>query len=138
MCLQGLDQHTIAKKVGLTQQRVSQILNNEPEIKKVLEDGQKAQVLLIPLAVQKHTELLDSEDEKIALEAAKLIYKNTGITPSHAQSVYIQNLTVSQQNIISPDILALLDRINETKDSQEITVSSDITDIETVDNDTSD
>lgn len=108
LAVQGLCQRDIAKAVGLTQARVSQILSSDDEIRKQITAGQKAQVVLLPIAVKRHAELLDSPDEKIRLQAVKLTYDTTGIAPSHAPSIFVQQILNQQVNVLDPGTSRLL------------------------------
>jgi len=106
--LEGMNQTDIAKEVGISQKQVSNILRDE-EIREYIDRGIKYQVNLIPKANERHEQLMDSEDEGIRLKAVELIYKNTGISPTHAQSTYIQNVFNDNRNIsCSPEMLKII------------------------------
>jgi len=113
--LEGLPQDEIASQVGLTQGRISQILNQDVH-REILEQGQRDQIRLLPKANKRLASLLDSEDEKVALGAVQTVHRNTGITPAHTQSVFINNLLAVGQGS-DPAFLRELGQILRAKHS---------------------
>lgn len=93
----GLSQRDIAKRHGLSQQHVSRILNSD-DLKECRDRSVARQFKLLDLAdevVERH--LNDKSPAGKSLDAAKLVHKNTGITPSHTQNVHIDKIV--QQNL---------------------------------------
>ncbi|KKL91111.1 hypothetical protein LCGC14_1897970 [marine sediment metagenome] len=83
----GLTQREIAAKYDMSQQQISNILNDDgKELKEFRDKSIKRQFELLDLAdevVKRH--LKDKSPMGKSLDAAKLVHKNTGITPSHTQ-----------------------------------------------------
>jgi len=78
----GMTQRAIAAKYDLSQQRIFQLLQSDSKELQEFKDK----------AIKKQFELLDKAGDVVEyhlqennLKAAGLVYKNTGITPSHTQ-----------------------------------------------------
>jgi 2,4-dienoyl-CoA reductase-like NADH-dependent reductase (Old Yellow Enzyme family) len=89
--LEGKPYQTIAEETGVSIATVSRRLA-EDEAKAILEQGQADLVEMVPTVVNNYREFLADEDKTIRLKASQDITKITGITPTHTQSVYINNL----------------------------------------------
>lgn len=126
--LEGQSFRKIAANHNISFQRVSQIVNNE-QYKQILEQGQKEQLLMLPRCNVKLDEHIGSEDENVSLKAIALVMKNTGITPTHAQGVFIQNLQLigTQINLDSRISTLLGDNMPTNEES-----GNDIIDIEEI------
>lgn len=83
--LGGTSQVDIAEDVDLSQAHVSRILSSD-EAKAMIQTGIQAQIDMIPQANTVVKASMENKDDgKLRLDAAKVVMKNTGITPSHAQ-----------------------------------------------------
>jgi len=107
--LQGLDYRTIAKQIGMSASTVCRKLKDD-DARDILEEATKYHIQTLPMALARHDELMQSDDETIALNATKLKYQITGIMPSHAQQVYIGKLMIQQAAILDPESARLLTR----------------------------
>lgn len=95
--LGGLSQTKIAKKHGISQMQVSRILSSD-EAKAIIQSGIREQINMIPEANEVvRSSMSDPDDGKLRLEAAKTVFKNTGITPSHTAISIDKILMVSNQ-----------------------------------------
>ena len=111
LAFKGYDQIKIAKEVGLQQSQVSKILRQDDTLKSVIKNATQYNIERLPDTVIEHDKLCLSEDEKIRLQAIKLRYDITGISPSHTQNVYINNLYQdNRQQLISSDVIELLNK----------------------------
>ena len=105
--LTGKTYAELAKHHGISEATVSRVLNDE-EVKEVIETGAKLYAGMIPKAISNYESLLDSKDEKIKHSASKDVLTATGIQPSHAQSIVIQNSFNRQSVELTPEVLSLL------------------------------
>ncbi|KKN32533.1 hypothetical protein LCGC14_0812980 [marine sediment metagenome] len=80
----GLSFSVIATKHHLSKSAIAHVLGKD-HIKEAVQDGILSQIDLIPQANTVVEDCLKSDDEKIKLDASKVIFKNVGITPSHTQ-----------------------------------------------------
>ncbi|MGY5852133.1 MAG: hypothetical protein RTU92_01045, partial [Candidatus Thorarchaeota archaeon] len=103
-----------------------QILQDD-DYRAIKDAGHKEQFLLIPKANKVLDEALDSEDLNIALKAASAVHKNTGMQPSHTQTMFVQNLYLDQRTYSTPE---------QIQDTARLLGSSDVQvmDLENVDN----
>lgn len=101
--LAGMTYAELGKKYGLAKSAVYYALSNE-EIKNIIETGTRHAVSLVPKAISKIERLIDSEDEKVALQASKEICNISSIAPSHSQNVFIQNIHNSQDIHITAEL----------------------------------
>jgi hypothetical protein len=62
----------------------------------------------LPKIERNYDELLDSEDDKIKLQASRDMAQATGILPSHAQSVVISNSFNKQSVELTPEVLEMM------------------------------
>jgi hypothetical protein len=113
--LKGRSQTEIGQEVGLTQGSISKILKDD-DYRAILQAGIKQQILLIPKAHNVISRLLDDEDSKVKLSAAKVIFHNTGVAPSHTQSVFINNLTLNQQINVDTGVRQDIARVLQVND----------------------
>lgn len=119
--LAGVPLTQIGKDIGLSTARVSQILSSDKAIKQQIEDCQKAQVILLPIAIRKHAELLESDDPAIVKDMIKITYANTGITPNHSPSILIQNLFINQDNMLGdPEFRSMAMRFLGMEDDNQV------------------
>jgi len=93
-------------------------------------ETQKDQIALLSKSKKRHTALLDSEDEKIALNAVALNYKTTGILPTHTVNQNSQILIKTELTVVDPGVLSRLARVLDVPDLP--------TDIITIDSETND
>lgn len=101
--IKGATYAQLSEKYGLAKSSLHSILSDD-EIKEVIDSGVRHAVSLVPKAMGKIEKLMDSDDEKIALQASKEICNITSIAPSHAQNVFIQNIHNSQDIHITAEL----------------------------------
>jgi hypothetical protein len=104
---QGKTTNEIAKTVGVTQGRISQILSDE-DIKKELDNvhrmyASKAQ----EISTNFLDHCMDKEDKTLSLNAIKEYHKVMGISPSNVQTTFISNI-YQQNNVIPQESLSML------------------------------
>jgi hypothetical protein len=111
--LQGLTYKQLADKYNLSKPRIHQILSKK-EQQQIIEDGKSTQIALIPLADKVLYDILTIDDNKYLthkLKAADTVYRNTGISPTHAQ------IQINQDNRkinLSDGIKQLLSGVSES------------------------
>ena len=110
---QGKSVREIGQEVGISKQRVSQILNDK-EIKEILDDTQRYYVSKAPEVKKEFIRLcLGAEKESDRVKAIGDYNKIIGITPMHTQSPFIQQIYVDNRTVTSDthqglaDLLAL-------------------------------
>jgi Mor family transcriptional regulator len=89
--LAGKTYRELSKQFRLSKSALFRILHDD-EIRDVIETGTKQMVSLVPKAISNYQALLDSDDEKIKLQASKDCLQTTGIIPSHTQSTVMINI----------------------------------------------
>ena len=116
----------IANQVG-SGQDVKDVANQHnlsiPQTYRILSDNQCQQILDQVMRVNiahakginkrflKHC--YDTEDKKISLDAIKQYQKIVGIAPSHAVSLFIQNIYNDNRAIVTEDVAALFELLSE-------------------------
>lgn len=106
--LQGATYRELATRHGVDPATIHRVLT-DPEVKDIVETGQRQMLTLIPKAVDNYRVLLDDPDSKIRLMASKDVSQTAGILPTHMQSLVVNQVyNDNRQQIISPDVLALL------------------------------
>jgi len=107
---EGLSQKEIAERVGLSQRQVSNIVRTTEEAKQAYEKAIREQYELLELSTQRHKELIESEDEKVALGAVGLNFKNCRVSPSHTtENIYINKILQDNRSVsVSPEMLAVI------------------------------
>lgn len=126
----GLTYERIGKKLGYTPGRICQLVNSDKDVAQLISESSKLQTALLPKAIEKHADILtDPETEtKDRLNAIKLTYQNTGITPSNTTNIHIGQIIGQQTNtIIDPDVAKALHGLSTPTD--EDTVDGEIVDI---------
>ena len=107
--LSGQSQKAIAKIYHVTDRTVSEILSDE-QAKKIIDTSYRDMVKLVPLAINNYVEFLQSDKDQVRYKASNDLLKMIGVMPSHAQSVFIQNLNVQNNLVADPEVLALLSK----------------------------
>jgi len=98
----------LAQAYGITEGRISQILNDD-QIKGIIEEGSRQMVSLVPKAIDNYRDILtNTKDDKVKLSASKDILQSTGIAATHTTSVIIQNSFNRQSVELTPEVLSLL------------------------------
>ncbi len=112
---QGYPQNYIAKQVGLSQQTISRRLNNDEVCQAIVEQTRKLNAQLLPKAYKKHALLIDSDTDKIAMDAITLTYKTTGILPTRTgDNYFIGNVNIGPLTPAALDYMEYLkDRDND-------------------------
>jgi len=108
MRMDGASLSQIEEKLGYSKGHLSRLLNHDKDIKALIEEASKLQAAMLPLAAKRHTEVLASPEtsDKDLLQAIKLTYTNTGVSPSHTTPTVINNVLVQQQTILDPKLMA--------------------------------
>jgi len=124
MFAQGYSQQEIAKKVGLHQSTISRRLNSDEECQAIVEQTRKQNAQLLPRAFNKHSTLIDSENEKTAMSAIKLTYKTTGILPTRTGDQYfIQN---NNQTLVTQDVESLFKLLSGSAAGDEDVIDAEL------------
>lgn len=107
--ISGISQKDVAKGYGLDQSQVSRILKTD-EAKALIDEAVQHNILQLPVALERHDNLILSIDEAIALKAIDLRYKVMGISTPHPP---VSVLNIYQNNQIisySPHIQAIIEQ----------------------------
>ena len=122
--LAGATYRQLAKKHNLSYPYIGTVLK-QSEMKDILETGAQQMITLVPKALDNYRLLLDSDDQNIKLKASQDVCKTTGIAPTHAQSVYIERLTLNQQvNYLAPEITATIARYVASGDDDVVVITA--------------
>jgi transposase-like protein len=105
--LSGQSVDEIAAAHGITDRQVYRILKDD-DYRKIVEQGQREQVFLLPKANKRLARILDNTEDETALKAIKVVQQNTGVAPSHTQPVYIGQILNQQVNVLDPNTSKLL------------------------------
>lgn len=107
MRMDGATLSKIESKLGYSKGHLSRLLNHDKDIKALIEEASKCQAAMLPKALERHAEILTDKDaaHRDVLQAIKLTYLNTSVSPSHTQSITINNLLVQQQTVLDPALL---------------------------------
>lgn len=130
MVANGMTHKSVAAKTGVHQTTVTRRLKTDVA-RQILDEAYDQQVQLLPKCSTRFVQILDSDDDKIALSAIQTVWKNTGITPTHTASQYITNIYQQHNTVsLSVDVLAALDQVMEgdTIDIEPIVQCSDDSD----------
>jgi len=107
--MSGMEQNEIAQKYGLTQGRISQILAEDDSVKYLISTATRAQARMLGKVIRNYDKFLDDTDDKqIQLKASQDVMRNVGITPSHTQSITINNIMQTNNIMADPEIMAAL------------------------------
>lgn len=95
------------RQLGYSKGHLSHLLNNDKDIKALIEQASKAQATMLPKAIERHCDLLTSPetDDKDLIQAIKLTYINTGVSPTHTQPQIINNILIQQQTVLDPALM---------------------------------
>ena len=105
---QGLTYREIQAKTGLCPATVGNRLKDD-EARAILNDATRYHITSLPVAIQRHDELVASDDEAIAMKAVESRYKVVGLLAAHAPNVYINKLLINQGTIAAdPGIAGIL------------------------------
>jgi len=130
MAIQGMTTTEIGEKVDLDHSQVSRIIRarmKDGEFKLLLQEQHKAQIIMLPEASKVIRDImLTGKKEMVRLSAAIQIQKNTGITPAHTQTTYINQLYMDNRSVLSPGMVQLLG-----SPSQDQVVEDDIIEMDT-------
>ena len=108
MRAKGMTTIEIGKQTNLTHQRISQIINDD-EIKSIIEDTQRKYIAEAPEISDRFLMLCKDEDKSISTKNIAEYHKIVGISPSHANNQFIQNIyNDNSQVVVSEGIIELL------------------------------
>jgi len=108
MRAQGKTTNEIADKFNISQPRVSQILSDD-KIKSLLTNVHKMYAAASKGIGREFLKLCFDSDKKIRSDNIKEWHKIMGIAPSHAQSVFIQNIYNDNRRMaVAPEVVTLL------------------------------
>lgn len=122
MLIAGKNQTDIAKEFGLSQQAVSKALRSDESVKYLIDTSTRMLATMLPKVTANYDRLLSSADDNIVLKANQDILKNTGITPSHTQSITINNIMQTTNIMADPEVMRAL--------QQALAPAGDVIDIE--------
>ena len=96
--LLGKSQRQIGKLKGLSQQQISNILDDK-ELRQLTDSAITREVLGLEKCGRKLDSLIDSKDEKVSLHAIGMRQANTGISGTRTPNVKIQQIYVDNRTI---------------------------------------
>jgi len=115
-CVSGKTQASVAKKYGLTRQRVCAIAKGEDMVP-FIEAAQMRLLAALPCAVDNTKKLVegmdgwkvsDSKNRQLSYDASKLVMQAGGIVPTSSQTTVVTNI-LNQANIVpSPQVMEIL------------------------------
>ena len=108
--LQGKSYREMAKILGYSPTQLCNLVNNDSDIKALIEEGSRLQATMLPDAMLEHAKLIHDEESSIRLQAVRLTYQNTGITPTHTPPPALNLIMVQQQTLLDPALLAPIAR----------------------------
>lgn len=93
----GATYRELAAKYKCSAMSICRTLNRE-DAKEIIEIGMQQQIALIPKAINVLQETMQDlpVDNPLRLKASQTVLQNTGLTPSHTPSVYIQQIINTQ------------------------------------------
>lgn len=96
---EGHSQLSIAKKLNLTKRIVEYRLSTSQEAQNIIEHIRIKQAQLLPTAHDKHEDLINDIDNRIALDAVKLTYQCTGIIGTHTRNQFNTQVNIGNDSI---------------------------------------
>lgn len=97
--LSGNTYQEIATRHGVNKSTICRALNKD-EIKEILATGMEQQIALVPKALDRLGQQLDSATEPIVQGAIKIVLANTGLSPNQSTSITLtQILNVHAQEV---------------------------------------
>lgn len=128
----GTDTKTLAKSHHITQRQVQRILKDD-QCKAILDHTMRVNIshakgINKQFLTMCYPDKDGKVDRKIQLDAIKQYHKITGIAPSHATSLFIQNIYQDNRQLITSDVESLFGMLS----GQAAGGGEDITDAEIV------
>lgn len=131
--LQGKSMAELAEAFDMSKANIHHILNNDENIKAVIDAGTREMVSLVPSAFDVITETLKDKDDKgLRYKAATDTLKTTGIMPSHTTNTFVQQIyndnsqVTVESNTLVTDLMDFRHRIQPQLETQEtIDISPD-------------
>jgi len=108
--LQGKTYREIEKEVGISKCVISATLNDE-KAKELIDSTYRDYAKELPIIKEEFIALCHDDDKSVRQKALSEYHKIMGILPSHTSNIFIQNLNISQNNVISPDVLGIIQGI---------------------------
>ena len=103
--LQGKSYKDIAAEHNISFKQVGNILNDDKELRAILETGARELISLVPSATANYYDLLKSANEKVKLEASRDVLDITGIRGKHTENPIInQYLQINVQGGVDPSL----------------------------------
>ena len=129
LCLQGMPQRQIAKKIGISKSQVSRVLSSNKWAKKVLEAAHNAMLGESVAVALKLNEHVQNSDPAISLKAIQQHQTNMGFRPSHTQNTFIQNIyNGNQTNILNPTIEKMISGDNTDSSNDDDIIDGELID----------
>ena len=128
MVLAGQTYAEISKKIGLDKGSISRIVNNS-DARNIIKDTQRFYIAMAPAVIDRFLTCINSDDQKIRLQAIKEWHRIVGIAPTQTPNVFLQQIYVDQrkQTIIDPGVMQALGNTVQAIESVE---DGDIIDVE--------
>lgn len=93
---EGHSQRSIAKRLGIDHRTLHSRLHTSQVAQDIIEQIRIKQAQLLPEAYDKHEDLINDTDNRIALDAVKLTYQCTGIIGTRTSNVFNTQVNISQ------------------------------------------
>jgi hypothetical protein len=109
MFLQGCTQKDLGYIFGISQARVSQILQDDEAVRLFVETASRKMVTLLPKVLKNYEAMLDDgENPWIQLNATRDIAKNTGVAPTASTSIVVNNIMNTNNLVADAETLRIL------------------------------
>lgn len=129
LCLKGMRQSEIAKRVGVHKSTVSRVLSKDTVAKKVLLQAHNAMMGESIAVAHELNTLCFHDDPMVKLKAIQQHQTNMGFRPSHTQNTFIQNIyNGNQTNILNPTIEKMISGDNTDSSENDDIIEGDIID----------
>jgi hypothetical protein len=107
--ISGLTYKELEKKYKLSNATISRTLSSE-QAKRIIEASYKQRAALLPLALLKEAELMQSDNPLVVRKMVHKLIDDMGIGRAHTPSQIVFNILNQQNNYASPELLKLLDQ----------------------------
>ena len=125
--IQGMTYREIAKANNVCIHTVGRVLN-DTEIKDIVESGTRELVSFIPLAIDNYHSILTDKKHSDHYKVSKDCLQATGILPSHASSVTINNILNVQSGPNNEQIQRIAELIQARHDMDIDAIDAEYTD----------
>lgn len=105
MLMDGMSIAEVGDIMNLSRATVYRAMRTDEGVRHLVDTTARAMASMLPRVKQNYETLLESEDEKIKLEASRDVLKNVGIAPTSTPNTIITNIT--QNNTVVADSRAM-------------------------------